>query len=83
MRIGMSNAWNRMDSGQDQLRQCVLMGKFDNRENIRLSPARIDLLDFFNVRQRLNDFSSLAWVNIDEDVSPIGHVTILYVKDDQ
>jgi hypothetical protein len=79
--IGVGDAWNRVDSGQDQLGQCVLMGNLNNRENIRFSPARIDLLDFSDICEGFDDFSRLTWMDIDEDVSPVGHVTILYMKD--
>lgn len=73
VRICLSDSLDRMNSGQDQRRQRVLVRHFHDREEVRLTPAWIDCLDLFDFGQGINDVQRLARQDIDEHVRAIRH----------
>jgi len=73
MRICLSDAFDRMNPGQDQRRQRILVGHFYDSKNIRLAPAGIDRLDLFDFAEGRNDVARLAGQDVDEDIRAIRH----------
>lgn len=48
MRVRLGDSFDRMDPGQYQRRQRILVRYFDNRKDIRFAPAWIDRLNLFD-----------------------------------
>ena len=73
MRVRLVDTGDRMNLGEHQLGQRILMGNFDDGENVRFAPAGINLFDLLNRRQSLDDIRRLTGVNIDQHIGFVRH----------
>ena len=73
MRIGLINTGYRVNSCEHELGQGILMRNFDDGEDVGLSPAGVNLFDFFNVSEGFLFISRLAGLHFDQLVRSVRH----------
>lgn len=63
--VCLRDTFDCVNSGEYQRREGVLVGNFDNGENVWLSPAWIDRLDLLNLVEGFHDIGGLPGENVD------------------
>src|SRR5574341_25904 len=73
MGVRLSHALDRVDLGQHQVGERILVGDLDDREEVGLAPAGINGLDLLDVRQSFDHLARLPRQHIDQDIGTFRH----------